>query len=181
MFLWLKNPKILLKGIVQPFEWLEYTFKLIEKNTNCSITLTKFWIMGNPWTIRSPWRPKGHVEDLKTCPNCPNVPPPRPPCSVESEPVFINLYKAWESIPSLAGRYENPICRTTQRYHQPARLFLGTDTGSLNDYKSCSVESEVGVLNRKIAGSARLVSYGCRSARLHRLGLCSRAGRYEVS
>ncbi len=31
--------------------------------------------MRNPGTIRSPWRPRGHVDDLKTCPN---VPPPRP-------------------------------------------------------------------------------------------------------
>ncbi len=35
-------------------------------------------ILGNAWLIRdqrSNWRPRGHVDDLKTCPN---VPPPRP-------------------------------------------------------------------------------------------------------
>jgi hypothetical protein len=44
-------------------------------------------------------------------------------------------------------------------------------------------KAEVGVLNRNIAGSARLVSYGTDPPGYiqYRLGLCSLAGRYEVS
>jgi hypothetical protein len=47
----------------------------LKKITNCSCYQNKKLNLVNPGTIRPPWRPRGHVGNLKSCPN---VPPPRP-------------------------------------------------------------------------------------------------------
>jgi hypothetical protein len=50
----------------------------------------------------------------------------------DTETVFVYLLRALESIPSLAGRYDNPICRTgPQDYIGWRNRFLGIDSWSL--------------------------------------------------
>jgi hypothetical protein len=62
-------------------------------------------LVGISWSpLPPPPPPRGSQFDF---------PEERPVLLMSSEPVFVNLFKEpKESIPSLAGRYNNPICRT---------------------------------------------------------------------
>ena len=53
------------------------------------------------------------------------------------EPVFVNLLSSQESIPILAGRYDNPICRSSPLAYigWQNRFLRNRFLGSINVYK----------------------------------------------